>query len=415
MLTEVEGAELKPDSGDRVVASGALWLSPQDLPDAQAWTESHFGAWDTLFRNMPLAQWSGLFEVSYEQGQALADSADSAGTRGIPATLSLRGWSGPVLVQSTNVSRRPAVWGEARWDESAWDDSEGSWLLRLVGTGEAPAWLNAVGPDSGDRTDAPSPHAQAEPNSSAMPLEPDEEALLSRWSAQLAAGDPKAFATVVRDVITRMNRISDSDAPLTVRLHASAAAQSLEIVRAGLTGEIPVNDAAAAKESLSVLLARLAALGLVAKYPQMGILVAAGELILAHWRATHEGNTPVMPPESSATGSLPSQDSRVLITIVDAPDAAPPRGIAPITARVTRQDGTPIERARVRATAYGGTFQRNREGRWEPLGQSWAGETSSSGEVTVNMQPDTNAQTLLIEFASEGGTAEHRLPVRSPA
>ena len=120
-----------------------------------------------------------------------------------------------------------------------------------------------------------------EPASKELPVTPDGVGFLSSVSATLAAGDPKAFQAVVEDVINRMHSIEQRDDlfDLTIRLHAKASAASLEIVRAGLVGEIPPERAQRGLQSFVELLAELAVLGVQLKNPELSLVIRAGLLI----------------------------------------------------------------------------------------------------------------------------------------
>lgn len=123
------------------------------------------------------------------------------------------------------------------------------------------------------------------PREGEVTLSPADRTLLSRSSAVLAAGDPRAFERVVSDVITRMRRLEDSEAPASVRLHAAVAASSLEVVKAAWTGDIPESEGHAGEEALRGLVERLATLGLIAVYPEVGIIIEAGRLLLDYLRS----------------------------------------------------------------------------------------------------------------------------------
>ena len=270
MLTELTNASITL-MASTMEARGAIWLEPEDAAAAKAWVETRFGAWDTLFRSIPRSSsptWRGLLDLPYSVGEALRGE-----TRGeAEATLSLGGSRSLAVLVPTNVSRGPARVGAMVVGRSAVGDTRGSWLVAVLGADVPPRQLGGT------------PSASADPTQlESGPLDPAGEQQLSLWSAQLAAGDPKAFATVVSDVFRRMRAIADD--PIfdeVVRLHAEAAAASLGIVLAGVTGTIAKERIGGGRASFQTLLGELALLGVQVLNPQLSLVIRVGYLILKY-------------------------------------------------------------------------------------------------------------------------------------
>jgi len=156
-----------------------------------------------------------------------------------------------------------------RWEQQA-ETSAAKHIRTLLDLDEASSGAADDQPNSGDG-------ATAEP-----PLPPEEYAFLSKVSSLLATGDPKAFVVVVDDVIARMRVLADLDLPLAVKLNASAAAASLEVVKGAIAGDIPAKYAKRARVSLFELIEGLALLALELANPKVRVVVLAAHTILRH-------------------------------------------------------------------------------------------------------------------------------------
>lgn len=407
MLHEFPSASLVDGLGVRFPGRSVVWL-PTDREDVARFCARESLPMPSLAANEP---WAGIFvgvvaDATSETGPGSAIGVTlGAHTYSVTAQASydLPGIQGLVLGQSLIGSSVLGGGTPARW------------VVEFTGAGTFPGSVREESVPAADdagsskTSDSVTATEAVDVRRSYPDVDEQDQRLLSRVTATIAAGDPKAFEKVVDDVIRRMRAIEESDAPAVVKLHAGAAAGSLEVVRAAIAGEIRDDDADPGGSALATLCARLVALGMVAVFPQLGVVVQAAELILRYWHDRRESVSTTFVPRASEGRAVAS------IAVVESPALLPPQGMGAVTVQVSSGSGVPIEGVRINASVTGGRFAENHQGRWVFADRMWVADSSADGTARFNVAPAPGASKVALRFEGDGVVATIDVPVGMPA